>query len=437
MNVIEHAAHAHTRGAESGLGAFTGGMSDIYDVVILGAGAAGIGAGRRLAKTAASFLLIDARDRIGGRALTVVREDVAFDVGCGWLHSGDRNVLTGIAEAAGFAVDRTPAPWGRQACNHGMSGAEQDDFARAFAGFEERIDNGAERAPLAPASAYLEPGCRWNALLGAVFSYINGVSLDCFDAADYARYEDTGCNWRVKRGYGAVIAALGASLPVQLGACATRIDHGGEILRIETTDGAIAARALIITIPTSQYEALELAPALGSKKEAAALLPMGAAEKAHFLLRDADEFPADSHIFAHIDRPDTGSYYLRPFGRPMIEVYFGGVLARGLAEAGDGALADYAKQELADLLGSAFPSRMTPLSASAWSRDPLSLGAYSYATVGAADARAALAAPVNGRLFFAGEACSRTRYGTAHGAFETGYFAAEAALAQLAPSPRA
>jgi monoamine oxidase len=424
------------QGAEPGLGAFTGGMSEIYDVVIIGAGAAGIGAGRRLAKAQVSFLLIDARDRIGGRALTRVRDGLPFDVGCGWLHSGDRNVLTALAESTGFTVDRTPAPWGRQAGNHGMSGAEQAAFAKAFEGFEARIDELGEHAPPAPASAYLDPGCRWNALLGAVFSYINGVSLDCFDAADYARYEDTGCNWRVMEGYGAVIAALGAALPVALGAYATTIDHSGASVRVETTRGAIAARTLIVTIPTSQYAALDFRPALPTKVEAAAVLPMGAAEKAHFLLRDAEEFPADSHLFAHIDRPDTGSYYLRPFGRPMIEVFFGGALARGLAQAGAGALADYAKQELADLLGSAFPARLTTLSASTWSCDPLSDGAYSYACVGAADARAALAAPVNGRLLFAGEACSRARYGTAHGAFETGYFAAEAALAQL-PSPRA
>lgn len=412
-------------------------MSEIFDVVVIGAGAAGIGAGRKLAKAGVSFVLVDARDRIGGRALTRVREDAPFDVGCGWLHSGDRNIFTAIAEAMGQTVDRTPAPWARQAGDHGMSAAEQSEFGRAFKRFEERIDKEAEGNPPAPASAYLEPSCRWNVLIDAVYSYINGAALSECDAADYARYEDTGCNWRLGGGYGALVAACGADLPVQLETLITRVDYNGSVVRIESPRSVIEARALIVTIPTSAYTALDFSPALPEKREAALLLPMGAAEKVHFLLHQPEEFPVDGHLFARTDRADMGSYYFRPLGRPIAEVYFGGALAHGLALAGPGALADYAKQEMADMLGSSFLARVTTLSESAWACDPHALGSYSYAVVGAADARAALAAPVAGRIFFAGEACSRSRYGTAHGAFETGYMAAEAALAQLAPSPRA
>jgi monoamine oxidase len=142
-------------------------------------------------------------------------------------------------------------------------------------------------------------------------------------------------------------------------------------------------------------------------------------------------------LFARFDTADTGSYHVRPMGRPLIEGYFGGALARELARAGPEAMADFAKQELAALLGSQFPSRLTALASSCWSSDEFAHGAYSYATPGNADARSALAAPHGQRLFFAGEACSRARYSTVHGAFETGHDAAEQALAQLDPSPRA
>jgi monoamine oxidase len=166
---------------------------------------------------------------------------------------------------------------------------------------------------------------------------------------------------------------------------------------------------------------------------------LGAAEKVHFALAQAEEFPADGHLFARTDSPDAGSYHLRPLGRPLIEVYFGGDLARGLAQAGGEAMVDFAKQELVSLLGSNFPSRLTTLATTSWATDPLSLGSYSYAKPGMADERAVLAAPHDNRVFFAGEACSRARYSTAHGAFETGCDAAEQALAalQLSPSPRA
>lgn len=406
-------------------------MGSFPDVVVIGAGAAGIGAGRRLAKAGVSFVLLEARNRLGGRALTQPHALGALDLGCGWLHSGERNVMTAMAEATGFEVDRTKAPWERQSGAQGMSDQEQTDFREAFAQFEKRIDEEAEKGPTAAAGHYLETGCRWNPLLNAVFSYISGAALDEIDARDYARYEDTGCNWRVREGYGALVAALGASLPVMLETEVRSIDHGGAAVRIETTRGVVDSRAVIVAVPTAHYASIAFTPDLPDKREAAASLPLGAAEKMYFALAQPEEFPVDGHLFAGTDRAEMGSYHLRPMGRPTIEVYFGGALARGLGEAGPEAMSDFAKQELAGLLGSAFPSRLTTLATSSWSIDAHARGAYSYAKAGCADMRAVLAAPYGDRLFFAGEACSRARYSTAHGAFETGHDAAELALAAL------
>ena len=407
-------------------------MGTFYDVVVIGAGAAGIGAGRRLAQAGVAFALVEARDRLGGRALTLTHDLGALDLGCGWLHSADRNVLAAMAEALGFELDRTPAPWQRQSGDQGIAAEEQQAFGKAFAQFEARVDAEAERNAPVAASAYLEEGGRWNALINAVFAYISGASLDCIDARDYARYEDDGVNWRVRQGYGALIAACGAGLPVHLGAEARAIDHGGPTVRIDTTRGEFEACAVIVTLPTSRIAALALRPDLPDKREAAAGLPLGAAEKLYFKLEQPEEFPVDGHLFPRSDTMEMGTYHLRPMGRPMVEVYFGAALARGLAEAGADAMAAYAKEELAGLLGSAFPSRLTTLAASSWATDPFAMGSYSYAKPGCADVRAALSAPVGDRLFFAGEACSRARYSTAHGAYETGQEAAERALAALA-----
>lgn len=413
-------------------------MDGFYDIVVLGAGAAGIGAGQRIAKTGASFVLLDARDRAGGRALTVTRGE-ALDLGCGWLHSADKNVMAPIAEALGFTIDRTPAPWQRQSGAHGLGSAEQQAFSKAFAAFEQRIDAEAEKNPPVAASEYLEPGSRWTPMMNAVFSYISGATLDRIDARDYARYEDTGVNWRVREGYGALFAALAAPLPIELQTEATGVDFSGAQVRIGTARGVIQARAAIVTLPTSRLGALRFTPDLPEKREAAAVLPLGTAEKLYFGLAEPEEFPVDGHLFPRFDTAEMGSYHLRPMGKPTIEVYFGGALARGLAEAGAEAMADYAKQELASLLGSAFPARLTTLAASSWATDPLAQGSYSYAEPGCADMRQTLAAP-HPPLFFAGEACSKHRNSTAHGAYETGYVAAEQALDFLAyapPSPRA
>jgi monoamine oxidase len=415
-------------------------MADFYDVVIIGAGAAGVAAGRRLAEAGASFVVLEARERIGGRTLTLERGGAPVDMGAGWLHSADLNPLTELAEASGFAVDRTPAPWQRRGAALGMSADEQQGFGEAFARFQARIEAEAERDRVNAASFYLEPGGRWNAMLDAVFSYISGAGLDDIDARDYARYEDTGSNWRVRAGYGALIAALGAGLPMRLGMEAAEIEHGGAHVRVHALGGVVEARAAIVTLPTSAFAALKFTPDLPLKRAAAAVLPLGCAEKVHFALEGAQEFPADGRLFARTDSAETGAYHLRPLGRPLIEAYFGGALARRLAEAGGEAMADFAREELARVLGSSFPSRLTLLAASSWSTDPHARGSYSFATPGSADARAVLAAAHEKRLFFAGEACSRARYSTVHGAFETGIEAAEqalAALGQAEPSPRA
>jgi monoamine oxidase len=406
-------------------------MSSFYDVVVIGAGAAGIGAGRRLAKAGVSFVLIEARDRIGGRALTLTHERGAIDLGCGWLHSGERNVMTAMAEAMGFDVDRSRAPWTRQSGDQGLSEPDQASFGKTFAAFERRVDEEAEKNPPAAASSYLEPGNRWTPMMNAVFSYISGTSLDHIDARDYARYEDTGVNWRVREGYGALIAALGAPLPVELATEAQCVDHSGQRLRVETSRGTIEANAVIVTLPTSLMESLRFTPDAPQKREAAVGLPLGCAEKLYLALDEPEIFPIDGHLFPRFDSADVGSYHLRPLGKPMIEVYFGGALARWLAEAGSAAMVDFARQELAGLLGSDFPRRLTALASSSWAVDPLACGSYSYAEPGCADMRAVLAAAVDGRVFFGGEACSRSRYSTAHGAFETGYDAAEQALAAL------
>jgi monoamine oxidase len=407
-------------------------MGTFHDVIVIGAGAAGIGAGRRLARAGVSFTLIEARDRVGGRALTLPHELGAIDLGCGWLHSAERNVMTAMAEAMGFQVDRTRAPWARQSGDQGLSEPDQASFGKTFAAFEKRIDDEAEKNPPVAASAYLEPGSRWTPMMNAVFSYISGTSLDHIDARDYARYEDTGVNWRVREGYGALVAALGAPLRVELAAKALSVDFSGARVRVETPRGAMEANAVIVTLPTALIGALRFTPNLPEKQQAALGLPLGCAEKLYFAVDEPEGFPVDGHLFPRFDAADVGSYHLRPLGKPMVEAYFGGALARGLAEAGAEAMEDFAKQELAGLLGSTFPKRLTRLASSSWATDPHSLGSYSYAEPGCAEMRAVLAAPVDERVFFAGEACSRSRYSTAHGAFETGYDAAEQALAALA-----
>jgi monoamine oxidase len=134
-------------------------------------------------------------------------------------------------------------------------------------------------------------------------------------------------------------------------------------------------------------------------------------------------------VFGHTDRTATAAYHLRPLGRPLIECYFGGQCAAELESVGDSAFFDFATAELNGVFGNGFARRIKPIRIHRWGQDPFARGAYSYARPGFADCRATLAAPVDDRLFFAGEACSTHDYSTAHGAFRTGVAAAEQIIA--------
>jgi monoamine oxidase len=209
-----------------------------------------------------------------------------------------------------------------------------------------------------------------------------------------------------------------------------RIDHSRKRLRIETPDGTIEAEQAIVTVSTAILAESDdfFTPPLPDKTTAARNLPLGLADKLFLSLERADEFEKDSRLFGATDRTATATYHLRPFGRPQIEVYFGGQCAADLEAGGENAFFDFAASQLANLLGSKFPQRIKPIRIHRWRADPFARGSYSYAIPGMADCRATLAAPVEGRLFFAGEACSHGDFSTAHGGWATGVAAAEQVL---------
>jgi len=172
-------------------------------------------------------------------------------------------------------------------------------------------------------------------------------------------------------------------------------------------------------------------PALPEKTQAARGLPLGLADKLFLSLERAEEFEKDSRLFGATDQSATATYHLRPFGRPQIEAYFGGRLAAELEAGGASAFFDFAVTELTRQLGGDFARRVTPIHCHRWGADPFARGSYSYALPGMVDCRTTLAAPVNNRLFFAGEACSRGDFSTAHGGWITGVTAADQAIRAL------
>jgi monoamine oxidase len=405
------------------------------DIAIIGAGAAGLGAAHALKDSNLSVIVLEARERVGGRGHTIMAApDIPFDVGCGWLHSADQNSFVKIAQHLNFEIDKTRPPWREQSFDVGFPLSERMDFMNALDEFYDRASEASKSGQDNAGSLYLEPGNRWNPMIDAISTYANGCELDKVSIVDLEAYEDTGINWRVRRGYGALMSAYGTRLPLALNCEVTLIDHSQTRLRIETSKGALSADKVIVTVPTNLMadEAIRFHPALPAKIDAAAGLPLGLADKVMLALDEAEALPKDGNLRGATMRTAMGSFHLRPFGQPCIEGYFGGRFARELEDAGNGALAAEAIEEIAALLGSDYRKKLKPLVESRWSHDPFARGSYSHALPGHAADRAALAAPVDGRLFFAGEATSPNFFSTAHGARDSGERAAAEVLASIA-----
>src|SRR5213076_781379 len=203
------------------------------DVAIVGAGAAGLGAANALKDSGLSVLVLEARDRVGGRAHTIqAAPDVVFDVGCGWLHSADENTFVPIAETLGFEINKALPPWRERAYGKAFPQEDRNDFIRALDQFHDRAEQAAIEARRTgcdlAANLSLEPGNRWNPMIDAISTYINGVELDRVSILDMDAYEDTNLNWRVRRGYGALVAAYGAACPLALNCAVTLIDYSAK-----------------------------------------------------------------------------------------------------------------------------------------------------------------------------------------------------------------
>jgi monoamine oxidase len=403
-----------------------------FEVVIVGGGAAGIAAARQLFDANIEAILVEARPRLGGRAWTI-SDDFHFpiDLGCGWLHSAERNKWREIAEAQGCAIDTTPPPWTRPSLPVGFPLSEQAAFGKALMRFYQRLESLAQDAPDVAAAEFLEPGGRWNNLINAVSTYVSGAELDRVSARDLASYDDSGVNWRVVEGYGRVIATHAGDANVQLGCPVQQIDRRGKRLKVVTANGTIRADAVIVTLPSNilAEETRLFTPALPEKVAAAAGVPLGLADKLFLSLSSPEDFEPDSRLFGATEHSGTGVYHIRPFGRPLIEAYFGGTLAKELEAGGQAAFHDFAISELVGLLGKSFAHRVKPVRMHCWGMDAFSRGSYSHAVPGKAGCRSVLAAPVEDRLFFAGEACSLGDFSTAHGAYATGIAAANQVIA--------
>jgi monoamine oxidase len=415
------------------------------DVVVIGAGLAGLGAATALKARGKRCIVLEAANRIGGRAWTdnpAALDGAWFDMGAVWLHAAEHNPLVPIATAAGDTLLRSDEF--RQERTFVGSRlatlAELADYDGAWSRFEAAADALLEAHGDVPLSAIAQslPHDPWAPTIEAWEGpIICAVAADRFSARDWRRNALSGSNLVPDGGIGAFVSRrLGQGLDIRLNTPAIRVRWNGPAGRVsvETAQGALAADACIVTVSTGVLGAGALAfePALpASVMDSVHALPMGLSIKV--VLRATGPDRLDLPLHTSVDRQVARSgemfvpFQCWPFGRDYVQGWIGGGLSWDLAKAGEPAVVDYAMSQLRDVFG----GRVDRLFAGGgrlithWDADPWVRGAYCYAVPGAALARDRLAEPVgDGHLLFAGEACNVPYAGTVAGAWISGQNAA-------------
>jgi monoamine oxidase len=424
-------------------------MSAEPDVLVVGAGAAGIAAARRLAELGRSCRVLEAGPRIGGRAVTDHRLGAPFDLGASWLHEAEHNPLTPIAQRMGLTLHDS----GRRrrdllltAGGRAATAAERAAWAEAVDDFDATAEaRAAEGGPDIPLSDAVPRGGPWDATATHwLAEMINAAPAEDTSLHDYVATGLDGWNPQVAEGVGTLVARLGEGLPVALSALVRRLRWGGPGVVAEGSFGTLRAQAAIVTVSTGVLAAGGIAfdPGLpGEVRDAIAGLPLGLLSKVGLRATGAERFGlrAFGRLGRQVEGPGDGpiSWMLWPFDRDHVVGFLGGCRAWALAREGPAAAEAAAREELARYFGAAEVARAfppgVPSVVTGWGEDPLFLGAYSHARPGQAGARAALrdAAPAGGRLRFAGEACHARYAATVGGAWDSGIHAAEQVHAAL------
>jgi len=413
-------------------------MVDV-DVAIIGAGAAGIAAARRIAGTRARVALIEASGRMGGRCVTDTSTfGVPFDRGAHWIHMPDLNPVMPLAVKSGF--DIYPAPPGQRVRigRRYARASEMEDYLTATVRANRTIaEAGRGRVDVSCAQALPKDLADWQRTVEFVLGPF-GCAKDLADvsAFDFARSAERDTDTFCRQGFGAVIARLAEGLPVQLQTPASRIDWSERShIEINTAKGRLSARAVIVTVSTGVLasDKLKFSPELPRRHlDAIAKLQLGSYD--HIAL----ELPGnplglqrDETVFEKSDSARTAAILANISGTTLCMIEVGGKFGRDLATAGEPAMVSFALDWLAGLYGADIRKAVKRTSATRWNHEPWTLGAFSAATPGGQGARAALAEPVRDRVFFAGEATHETLWGTVGGAWASGERAAEAALKKL------
>lgn len=406
------------------------------DIVIVGAGAAGLAAAKELQRLERSFLLLEASHRIGGRAYTEeLAPGVPFDLGAHWIMAPSINPLMPLAEHARMRLDEPDRHY--TAARYFENGEWlSEDAYREFGAYWDRQFAALAQVGKADQDAsvfdVIDNDDRWAQYFHMFYALDFTRDVDQASVKDTLAYVRQENDLAVAGGLGNLLARYGADVPVSLNSAVRRIDSSGTRLALDTAKGRVLADKVILTVSTGVLSTrqLEFSPPLPDWKLAAIDgLPLGSCTRIALLFDDPvlRELPRAFTVNTSGDGPIH--FRNRHFGYEFVEVATGGRMAEWLEKCGERAAIAFVLEKLRQVAGQGAVPEPARYIVSAWNGDDWVKGAYSCARPGAADQRLILARPIDDRIFFAGEATSSDFYASVHGACFSGRAAARAAAA--------
>lgn len=417
------------------------------DVVVIGAGAAGIAAARRIMAANRKVIVVEAANQVGGRCQTDSSTfDVPFDRGARWMHNPESNPMIKLARSAGLEIMTAPSGQKIRIGRRNARAGETEEFLAALVRANRAIDDAARRSDVSCASVLPKDLGDWTGtaefLLGAGFA---GKDLKDLSVGDKARAQDRNTAIACREGLGTLIAKLGEQVPLALSTPANRIVWSNRDVSVETAAGKIAARAAVLTVSTNVLTAgnIKFAPDIPKRTlEAASKLSLGSYDRiALQMAGNPFGLSRDDVVIEKSDSTRTGMIFANIGGSSLCTIDVGGSFGRDLSAQGEKAMVAFATEWLGKLFGSEAAAAVKKSSATRWNAAPFALGAMSAAGPGGQASRKVLAEPF-GCIYLAGEATHETLWGTIDGAWESGERAAEAALRRIGalrdaePEPR-
>jgi len=414
------------------------------DAIIVGAGAAGIAAGRRLAAAGKHFVVLEAADQVGGRCITDTKTfGIPYDRGAHWIYAADINPLAKLAVQSGLDLYAAPPGQRVRIGRRYARESEMEDFLSSLVRANTAIADAARKSDVACTQVLPKDLGEWRPTVEFVLGpYGCSKELADVSTADLSRSGERDNSAFCRQGFGALLAKLAAPLPLLLATPVKTIEWWSRSrIEVDTPKGQFKTEAVIITVSTNVLTSgkIKLAPDLPKRHlDAAMKLKLGSRDHVALeLTGNPLGLRADELVFEKSESRQTAAIFGNMSGSTICVTDVGGSFGRDLSAKGEAAMIDFAITWLGGLYGTDIKSAVKRRHATRWNNEPWVLGAMSAAAPGAQSARKTLTEPLSGRIFLAGEATHETLWGTVNGAWESGERAGNAVVKLLGgPSKR-